>query len=475
MKLKSLPWFAAGLLLILAAWFGLSLSSSGLTVRSWEQSGIPMMFIAPKTARLAPGVLIAHGFAGSKQLMQGYAYTFARAGYGTLLWDFKGHGANSASLDFSGLQSDFNSALAAIKEQPEIDSSKLAVLGHSMGSGAVMSAAISLPQEFQATIAISPTGANVTPQAPKNLQLQAGSWEPRFVDNAKKLLQQAGGEGKERSLVVISNVEHITILFSHKSQQEALNWLNRAFDRPSTANYVDWRMGWYGLHAIGWLVLLKAISLTRPLKPNSLKINFKKAGLGLLLAPFVATGITFLASRGGNIDRLGGILVGGAIALWIGCAGLTWLGVINKFTRPQLSALFWGFMVFIGLWIGLGGMGQIVWVQWLLIPHRLWLWICISSVCLPWFLAAAVVQQSASFQQRILWWLGQTIAAIAGLIVTIVLIPKLGFIFLLIPIFPLIFGILSGTAAQFPEPWTNAIASSGLFGWAIAAAFPLAS
>jgi pimeloyl-ACP methyl ester carboxylesterase len=481
-KYKSLPLLIGSFLLILLSWFGLNLSNSGLTIRSWSQAGIPMLLVAPKTTQPVPGVLIAHGFAASKQLMQGYAYTFARAGYGVLLWDFKGHGANPASLNFSSLEPDFNVALTAIKEQPEIDRARLALLGHSMGSGVVMSAGVDRPEEFQATIAVSPTGAAVTPQAPKNLQLQAGSWEPGFVANARRLLQQAGGAGRGRLLVVVPNVEHITILFSHNSHQEALNWLNRAFNLTSTSNYVDWRMGWYGLHLVGWLLLLKAIAGAAPRaiagamprQPQEI-INRQKASLGLLLAPFAATGITLLINRSAEIQNLGGIMVGGAIALWMGLAGLAWLGAIDKFPRPQIEALLWGIGLFLLLWMALGLMGQVVWLQWWLIPRRLVLWFFLSVACLPWFLAAGIVQQSQTTKQRIWWWLGQTVAVIAGLIATILLIPKLGFIFLLIPIFPLIFAMLSFAAAQFSQPWTNALASTCLFAWAIAAAFPLSS
>jgi len=48
-----------------------------------------------------------------------------------------------------------------------------------MGSGAVMSTGIRNPDRFAATVAVSPTGAAVTPQVPRNPQ--AGSWEAGFV------------------------------------------------------------------------------------------------------------------------------------------------------------------------------------------------------------------------------------------------------------------------------------------------------
>jgi len=44
-----------------------------------------------------------------------------------------------------------------------------------------MSTGIRNPDRFAATVAVSPTGAAVTPQVPRNLQLQAGSWEAGFA------------------------------------------------------------------------------------------------------------------------------------------------------------------------------------------------------------------------------------------------------------------------------------------------------
>jgi len=47
-----------------------------------------------------------------------------------------------------------------------------------MGSGAVMSTGIR--NQTALLLPVSPTGAAVTPQVPRN-QLQAGSWEGNFV------------------------------------------------------------------------------------------------------------------------------------------------------------------------------------------------------------------------------------------------------------------------------------------------------
>jgi len=60
------------------------------------------------------------------------------------------------------LQQNLDIADAAPRSQPEVDPSRLGLLGHSMGSGAVMSTGIRNPDRFAATVAVSPTGGSHT-------------------------------------------------------------------------------------------------------------------------------------------------------------------------------------------------------------------------------------------------------------------------------------------------------------------------
>ncbi|GAB1538654.1 hypothetical protein NUACC21_13170 [Scytonema sp. NUACC21] len=482
MTRKRLLLMVAALLLIALSWWGVAAARAGLVVRSLEREGVPMLYVTPRNAEKIPGVLIAHGYAGSKQLMLGYAHVFAQAGYAVMLWDFNSHGANAQPLEQGSLQENLNVAYETLTEQPEVDASRIALLGHSMGSGAVMSAGIRDINRFAATIAVSPTGANVTPFAPRNLQLQAGSWEGRFVANAHRLLKAAGGEnqnlagGKGRSFVIVPNAEHITILFRNPSHQAAKDWLDSTFGVQSSSNYVDRRMIWYGLHLLGWLALLGAVApaLALPSTISKLTVNQLKSWGGLLAAPFVAGGVLTLLSRSGDIGSLGGLLVGGAVSIWFGVAGLVWLLVMFRMPRPTLQALGLGVGVFIVLWIAFGAIAQVVWLQWWLIPARLKLFPLLSLVCLPWFLASGVAQQSSGIGKRLLWWMGQSVVLVGGFILVLYVLPELGFIYLLLPLFPLVMAIFSFTANLFKESWSYAISSTLLFGWMLAAAFPLA-
>lgn len=473
---------AMGLALIIASWVMVSAPQRGLIVKDVSAGGLPMLYIAPADASApVPGVVIAHGFAGSKQLMLGYAYTLAHAGYATILFDFNGHGANPAPLDRDALGRNIATATSQLVSQPEVDASRLALIGHSMGSGAVMTAGIGELGRYSAVVAISPTGADVRPDAPANLLLMAGSLEPRFVANAESLLEQAGGASDDfagrraRGLLVVPNAEHITILFRPQSHRAALDWIGRAFGTATPTTYTDTRIVWYGLHLVGWL--LAVLGLAPFLRSGLGSLNAtptRRRIAGLFLGGAVATAVVGLLARFTPLSGVLGIQVGGAVALWLLIGGLIWLYFNRPVQPPALGGILLGMIFLAVLVLAFGVMAQRVWVQWWPIPARLWRIPVLSLACLPWFLAAGYSQWGASGWARLGWALGQAIVFLVGLLITLTLAPSLGFLVLLMPILPLIFLILAVAAAAFDRPWPYAIGAAFFFGWMISVVFPLA-
>ncbi len=485
-------WQRIGLIAIAVLLIGLSgwnvaAARSGLTVRSMTIADVPLLFFAPQSAQNVPGVLIAHGYSGSKQLMLTYAHVLAQAGYGVMLWDFDAHGANPHRLEQNSLQKNLEVAASAIANQPEIDSSRLALLGHSMGSGAVMSAAIQNPDQFNATVAVSPTGASVTAQLPRNLQLQAGSWEGGFVANAQRLLDAAGGEnpdvksGRAREFVLVPNVEHITILFNSASHNAARRWLDATFGEQRPSDYVDRRILWQGVHLIGWLLGLIAVAPLLQSAIPEMSVSQLRSWGGLIGGAIVALIglITINASLTAinpeiKLQTIGGVQIGGAVALWFLIAGATWLITLGKIPPITGRSIFVGVILFAVLWIGVGAIAQFVFIPWLLIPQRLTIWAGIAIAALPWFLAAGIAQQSANGGMRFLWWFGLSAVLIAGFIAVLQFLPALGFMFILLPLFPVLIAVLSIATGQIDNAWSGAIASAAFFAWLLAAGFPLA-
>lgn len=470
-------------ILILSSWGGIYAAHAGLKSRTFAVEGIPMQFMAPQKANQLPGVLVAHGFSGSKQLMLGYAHVLAHNGYGVLLWDLSGHGANTQPFAYDKLQQGFDVALSALQEQPEINSQQLAALGHSMGGGVVLRGSMEHGDQIGAVVAISSTEAPVTPSLPKNLSLQLGEWESYLLPYAQQLLRQAGGaesdvsEGRGRELLVVPSVEHTTILFSDISHQAALTWLNKTFDRSSSNSYKDRRMAWYGLHLLGWLILIATV-LTPSHQVFSWSVKPLRSWGGLILSPIVALlSLILVHLRVDAIDQLGGLQIGGALGLWMLLAGVAWLGVLTVRTstlpRPKAADIQRGMVGFAMLWCGIGALSQWVWLPWFLVPPRLLLWAVITVACIPWFLASGLVQDQTKMRYRIGWWLGQSFVLVLGLGCTIATLPSLGFLAILLPLFPIVIGLFTFMAAKLESPWAYCCACAPMFSWLIVTPFPL--
>jgi pimeloyl-ACP methyl ester carboxylesterase len=490
--MKIARWIAAGLglLMVLMSIWQLESVKNGLKVTDTVIGDLPVTLISPQVegSESRPLVLIGHGVAGSKVIMQGYALALAHAGYNVALWDFAGHGGNSQPLavdrDPAVLVADAETALLTAQVNG-LSVERLAVLGHSMGSGMALAFGKRHP-ETMATIAISPVDAQVTSDLPRNLLLLAEEFDPRFIRNAEQLLEQAGGPGGDpqsgtaRRLEIIPNVEHVTILFSSTAQTITREWLDDIFGaQPGANDYTDRRILWYLVGLTGTLLFFWALSaLVNKLEDRSVErviISLGRRIGALLFGALGATAFFFVLSQAGLvINDLLDMLVGGYLLVWFAVAGAFSILLLGRM-RGQLTlpALIGGLMVFAALWIGLGLLGNYVWLPWMLIPRRLILWPLGVLLSLPWFLAVAQAVLPASKLGRAAWWLGYSLILDWALYLAFRLNPELGFLILILPVFPLVLGIHALAAG--PYRWRASFALGGaLFvGWLLVAVFPL--
>ena len=472
------------ILLIAGSWWSAARMYDGLVVRRFTQGGVPVTFLAPEGETNLPGVIVAHGFGGSQQLMLGYGLGLARSGYGVMLLNFSGHASNPSSLSTSRdtLQADMDSAFEALSAQPEVNPGQAALLGHSMGSGAVMQAGIANPERYAAVIAVSPTGAEVTASEPPNLLLQAGELEGRFIANAEDLLASAGGASQDfagkraRQLVIIPNVEHITILFSARSREAAAEWLSSAFGVERPLDYRDTRMNWLGLHLLGWLMLVFSaaplIVLPRAAPREQPRAVWR--WLGFLAAPIVATGVMVLLGGWEGLSTFFGLIVGGALAIWILLMGSVWLAIAVRPRAPRWQNLLWGLLLCALIWVALGLISQFTWMQWFLIPSRFWRWPILALACLPWKLALGYALQRARGWGKAGLWLIQSVVAVAALMMVGMWVPGMYVVVLFAPVLPIILGVEFLMSKPFDDAWAFATGNALFFGWLIASFFPLA-
>jgi hypothetical protein len=383
-----------------------------------------------------------------------------------------------------GLQATAETALAEALARGYGDEQRVAILGHSMGSGVAMSFGIE-QADTAATIAVSPTGAEVTPELPHNLLLMAGSLEGRFVRNAEELLESAGGQGGDhaagtaRDLIVVPGVEHISILFSPTAHAASRDWLDLTFgSQPGAQDYVDRRVMWYGLGAVGVLLLgaglAPLVSESEAAKAKSRRPLWRR--LGALAGGAVgATLVLWLVSLAGvELRELLGLLVGGYLLIWFGVAGV--LSLLLLWVRPgapSVRAILGGLLAFALLWLGVGLLAEWVWLPWLLIPQRLVLWPLGMVLTLPWFLAAGETVRGARLGGRVGWWLAHTLVLAVALFLALQLSPGLGYLILILPMFPIIIGLHALAAAPHRGSWSFAISGALFLSWMLLAVFPL--
>ncbi|HEY45424.1 MAG TPA: alpha/beta hydrolase [Anaerolineae bacterium] len=490
MKVTSWILLAVGIVLLVGSITQIQNAAQGLEIIKIQQSSPPTTIISPTNREevARPVVMIGHGFAGSGLLMRGFAFSLAHAGYTTLSWDFNGHGANpnplSDHMSSDALVENAEAALDAAIAFGLDASEGIAILGHSMGSGVALDFGVEHPMTA-ATIAVSPISRTVTPTLPRNLLLMAGSLEQRFVQTAEKLLSDAGGpggdpsDGTARELHVVRGVEHISILFVSDSHRTAREWLDATFGpQPGAVEYTDRRMMWYGLGMLGVLILGWAVT---PLFLNSQPLSTLDQPLWRrLTAPIVgallATVILWLLGKVGlEVGNLLGLMVGGYLLFWFALAGLiSLLFLQKKLSLPSRRALFGGLIVFAVLWFGIGLLAHFVWLPWLLIPKRLVLWPLGALLALPWFLAIGETIRGDGFLKQLLGWLMHTIILGAGFFLALRLIPELFVLILILPVLPLVNGLLELATARLRGSWPFAIGGALFMCWVLLAVFPMA-
>ena len=227
--LASAVFWVAGTLVLLA--------STGDVARSSTLAGsTPIRIVSPEGEADSPTIVLAHGFSGSAAMMDPMASALARAGHVVVMPDLPGHGGNAAPLEDEALRAAVGDAVAAAAE---LTGRPVAVVGHSMGAGAVTAWAADNPTV--ATVGISlPDAADLPLDAdrPRNLLVLWGSAESaRFSDAALAALR-AGypdaepgrtygdpEQGTARRAVEVAGAEHISVIYRQQSFAEVAAWL----------------------------------------------------------------------------------------------------------------------------------------------------------------------------------------------------------------------------------------------------------
>ncbi len=292
-----------------------------------------------------PVVVISHGFAGSQQLMEPFAFTLARNGFLAVTFDYYGHGRNLEPLagdvtDVEGATQfllDQTAAVADFARALPAAGKGFAMLGHSMASDIIVRYAEADPR-VDATVAISLFSPAVTETSPENFLIVVGGLEGFLKKEALRAVALVTDDpevgttygrfedGSARRAVFSPGVEHVGVLYSETTLKETVEWLNRSFARQwiGLTGRVDGRgpailLLFAGLVLLAWPLskgLPRVSEAARGLNPRW------RALLPAALVPAVATPLLLVAFPA---DFLG-ILVGGYLAVHFALYGLITAG-----------------------------------------------------------------------------------------------------------------------------------------------------
>ena len=101
-------------------------------------------FPAPSHGR-APAVVIFNGNAGYRWLRADLAVALNRHGLSVLLFDYRGYGGNPGRPTEEGLAADARAAQAWLAGQPDVDPSRIAYFGESLGAAVAVELAVHRP------------------------------------------------------------------------------------------------------------------------------------------------------------------------------------------------------------------------------------------------------------------------------------------------------------------------------------------
>lgn len=487
------------LLAIATALWQLVAAQSGLAVERVTIGNTPATIYRPAGATPAPVVVIAHGFAGSQQLMQAFAVTFARNGLIAVTFDFLGHGRNPKPL--AGSINEVEGATRNLVAQTgevldaarKLGDGRLALLGHSMASDIVIRAAQASPQ-FAATIAVSAFSPVVTRDSPRDLLLISGEWEGYLRAAALSLAGQVAAPeparegttygdlatGTARRAAVAEHTEHVSVLYSQTSMGEAQAWLDGAFGiaRMEPA-YRDGRGLWIMLLLAGIVLAVRPLSAVLPRladRPLGAGLGWRRLWLALLL-PAIATPLILRVVPTHFLPVLVGDYLAAHFALY-GLISAVALRFMGASTDARLSPRLLGTAALATL-LCLGGLGLAIdgfVTSFVPGPHRLTLIAALLLGTLSYFLVTEWLTRGEGAGRGA--YAACQIAFLLSLGLAIGLdFQRLFFLAIIVPVivpFFLVYGLFSRWLyMRTRHPFVAGLANAVAFAWAIGVTFPL--
>ncbi len=478
-------WILSAVVLVVCVWQLESERSTVVEQQIETQVGRVSIYSDPIVSN-GPLVVVTHGFAGSRQMMQYISRDLARAGFTVAAFDFYGHGRNPEKLspDVTRIEGTTQQlieqtqlATKAVKEHLG-QTGPMALLGHSMATDVVVRAARDMP-DVAAIVAISMYSDAVTASFPERLLILSGEWEGRLRDFGLRVLAQvdeAATEGETakngavlRRAVSVPRTEHVAVLFSPATMQETRNWLQAALtierETPPQPRGVQIALLLTAISVLIWP--LSHLLPMNTVRSEQVRLSTFLLAITLPVVPAIAVAI---ATRG----VLFGFAAFGSLTLFFSVWGGVALAILWRAgVRPQRPRYFAG--LFLILW-ALGGFAMALdryGAAFVPVGPRAGVMLALLVGTVPFALSDRLLVRGASLWRRI----AARVVPVVALAGAMALSPQsMGLSFSVLPVMILFYGVYGTMAraiARRAGPEAAGLALGIVLAWSIAASTPL--
>lgn len=492
---RALVWWVAAVVLLVAGVAVLLSSVADVRRTSTVAGSTPVRVVTPQQSGPGPVIVLVHGFSGSAAMMDPMASALSRADFVVVAPDLPGHGRNATPLTEGALDSAVTDAVSLAKELA--DDGAVALVGHSMGAGAVTDWAAENPAV--ATVAISlPDAARLpqTPARPADLLLLWASAEPqRFADAALTGLRrgypqgqpgQTYGdreEGDARRAVQISGAEHISVIYRQQTFEEVAAWLSFASSSPSPRG--DARL----IGAV--LVLAAGVVAARPLLARSAgdvlvtqvsargggvrTLRGGAAGRTLILAG-AALGAALGAAALQAVTELVPVAIAGYLVGWFAVGALLlWLASRREDAGiGKMYGLAWGAVAGTTLSLAMALPARLSWAAYELLTVRWWVFLPLLVVLGAWFWAEWRVIEGLHGWRRAVLLVASRLIVVAVLLASVAFLGAPSFLSLTVPLLVPILLLLAILAGWARDPLAAGASQAIPTALVVATTFPIA-
>lgn len=472
---------ALALVVVVLSLFVLESARQGIVITRLTVGDTPVTSYARADAD-GPAVVVAHGFAGSQQMMQGYVLPLAQAGYRVYAFEFLGHGRNTVPMsgDVNALDGTTRLLVAqtsAVLDEVDAGDTPTALLGHSMATD-ILARVAQERDDIGPLVLISAFSQVIDANTPSDLLLITGSWEPglrAFAQEALQMVDPTATAGEtvvagdlRRRAVIAPMTEHVSVLHSRVGRAEAVAWLNGFYARQSQPAILPTGAAILGLLA-GVVLLFGPLAARLPQRQITAPVIGRAKLAILLLVPAALTPLVAVPLSPSFLpvlvaDYLGlHLLIYGGLQLVL----LYWWGV-------RIGQVAWGAVTLLLVWsVVFGFLLDRYAANFLPTPQRVWIMAILAFGAVPYMLADTVLSAQSGFLRR----LAVRLAFLMSLGIAVALdFQGLFFLVMIAPVLVLfyaVFGTMGRQAARRSGPAASGLALGLVLAWALGVSFPL--